>query len=315
MRARFWICAAIFAAVGMATLPPLVARAIDYVYLTIDISGPGSGSYHSTDGQISCQITNGVPSEYNTCVGQYQLGEQIVVDAVPAQGSCVMVDFSTCSTSYHAIFALSGDRTTRVTFAIQVFTLSVTKTGGTGTGTVTSIPSGIACGAICVVARPYGTPIALTATPDAGAYFLGWTGACAGQGATCSLNFPANQTTNAVFMFGPPPTPAASATTGPKASKPPATTRPAATPATPSTSPGASSTPAAETTPGDSAPPTSGGSTPASSPAPSDVPLVPAAGSATDVGPIVLAILGAGLFIAAAIGLIGFRSRKGPGPT
>ncbi|HMC72657.1 MAG TPA: hypothetical protein VKJ07_26115, partial [Mycobacteriales bacterium] len=50
-----------------------------------------------------------------------------------------------------------------------------------GPGTVTSTPAGIACPGSC--AATFDGPVALTATPAAGAAFDGWSGACTGTGA------------------------------------------------------------------------------------------------------------------------------------
>jgi hypothetical protein len=47
---------------------------------------------------------------------------------------------------------------------------------GTGTGTVTSDPEGIACGADCAHAFPLDTPVTLTGTPDGSSVFDGWDG-------------------------------------------------------------------------------------------------------------------------------------------
>ena len=57
----------------------------------------------------------------------------------------------------------------------QVFALTVTL-GGTGSGTVTSNPSGIDCGTDCEEGYPEGTVVTLTPTPLAGSTFAGWTG-------------------------------------------------------------------------------------------------------------------------------------------
>ncbi len=56
---------------------------------------------------------------------------------------------------------------------IQQYTLTVTKAGN-GTGTVTA--TGIDCGADCSEAYNTGTPVTLTATPDTGSTFSGWSG-------------------------------------------------------------------------------------------------------------------------------------------
>jgi hypothetical protein len=89
-----------------------------------------------------------------------------------------------------------------------MFAVSVSKTG-TGTGSITSAPAGISCGATCQGSFNFATNVTLTATPDAGASFTGWTGACAGQDATCALAVPLGGfSSNAVFTFGTPtPTP------------------------------------------------------------------------------------------------------------
>jgi hypothetical protein len=58
--------------------------------------------------------------------------------------------------------------------------LQVSRTGG---GAIASNPSGISCGAGCpsATASFSQTPVTLTATPDAGYVFDGWTGACVAQ--------------------------------------------------------------------------------------------------------------------------------------
>lgn len=51
---------------------------------------------------------------------------------------------------------------------------------GTGTGLVTSSPDGIDCGLTCEFAFLDGTPVTLTATPQPGSVFMGWSGQCSG---------------------------------------------------------------------------------------------------------------------------------------
>jgi type IV/VI secretion system ImpK/VasF family protein len=53
--------------------------------------------------------------------------------------------------------------------------LTVAKAGG-GSGSVVSAPAGIRCGPDCSEAYARGTAVALTATPDAGSVFHGWSG-------------------------------------------------------------------------------------------------------------------------------------------
>jgi uncharacterized repeat protein (TIGR02543 family) len=70
---------------------------------------------------------------------------------------------------------------------------------GAGTGTVTSNPAGIDCGADCGESYPIGTVVTLSATADAGSTFTGWSGACTGTAASCAVTMDAAQTATAAF--------------------------------------------------------------------------------------------------------------------
>jgi hypothetical protein len=91
---------------------------------------------------------------------------------------------------------MSADHTVTATF--DVFAqLNVTK-AGPGSGTVTSSPAGIDCGATCSASFTSGTTVVLTATPDAGSVFTGWSGDCTGTG-TCTLTMSADRNVTATF--------------------------------------------------------------------------------------------------------------------
>lgn len=86
------------------------------------------------------------------------------------------------------------------------FTLDVTRTG-TGTGTVTSSPAGIDCGADCSEDYLSYTKVTLTAAPDPGSSFGGWSGACLGAaGMSCELEMTEDLGSSAGFEANPPPT-------------------------------------------------------------------------------------------------------------
>ena len=83
-------------------------------------------------------------------------------------------------------------------------TLSVEK-DGTGTGTVTSDPAGINCGTDCSEDYLSFTTVTLTATPDSGSSFTGWSGGgCSGTG-TCEVTMLEATTVTADFTADPPP--------------------------------------------------------------------------------------------------------------
>ncbi len=86
----------------------------------------------------------------------------------------------------------------------QAFNLTLVKTGN-GKGTVTSTPSGIDCGAICIASFASGTSVTLTAAPDIGSIFQGWSGECTGT-TTCVVTVDADKTVTATFDPPPPTT-------------------------------------------------------------------------------------------------------------
>jgi hypothetical protein len=85
------------------------------------------------------------------------------------------------------------------------YTLTVTKSG-TGSGTITSNPSGINCGTDCTETYTSTTNVILTATPTTGSVFAGWSGACTGTG-TCTITMNSNKTVTATFNPQQQPTP------------------------------------------------------------------------------------------------------------
>lgn len=85
------------------------------------------------------------------------------------------------------------------------YILSVTNSG-TGSGTVSSSPSGIFCSSgICSASFSSGTSVALTATGGSGSTFTGWSGGgCSGAG-SCTVAMNAATAVSATFTAVPPP--------------------------------------------------------------------------------------------------------------
>src|SRR5207245_2696895 len=86
------------------------------------------------------------------------------------------------------------------TVAVQRFTLTVSKTGLIASGTVTSSPAGINCGATCSATYTSGTVVTLTATPGFLSVFIGWSGCDADSGTTCTVTMSAAREVTANFL-------------------------------------------------------------------------------------------------------------------
>lgn len=72
---------------------------------------------------------------------------------------------------------------------------------GTGSGLVSSMPSGVLCGGDCSEVFADNTNVTLTATPSPGSTFEGWSGACGGSGA-CALSMTEARQVTAQFQAG-----------------------------------------------------------------------------------------------------------------
>jgi hypothetical protein len=70
---------------------------------------------------------------------------------------------------------------------------------GPGSGIVSSAPAGISCGDDCSNGYSTGAAVTLTATPDAGSFFAGWSGACGGTVNSCTVTIAAATSVTASF--------------------------------------------------------------------------------------------------------------------
>jgi len=159
--------------------------------ITVTKSGTGSGTVTGSDGLINCGSTCSVNYESGTSVtlaasvnsGSYFSGWS--GGGCSGTGTCTVVGM-TVATSVRATFDTS----------VSVYKLTVRKSG-TGSGTVTSSPSGISCGTTCSANYTYGK-VTLAASANSGATFSGWSGACSGTG-TCTVTMTAAKSVTATF--------------------------------------------------------------------------------------------------------------------
>jgi hypothetical protein len=161
--------------------------------LTLNTAGNGTGSVASSPSGISCGNGN------TACTANFNQGTVVTLTATAAPGSSftAWTGASGCSSALTCSVTMSAAQSVTATFTAQNYTLIVSK-GGSGTGTVTSNPAGIACGSTCSGSFPYNTVVTLTAVADAGFSLAGWTG-CTATANTCTVTITGNTTVTASF--------------------------------------------------------------------------------------------------------------------
>jgi len=139
----------------------------------------------------------------NTCSASFPTGSSVTLTATAPSGS-IFDGWSGggCSGTGPCTTTMPiGGQTVVATFSLAptlTQQLTVNKSGS-GTGTVTSNPSGISCGSTCAADFPSGITVALTAAPTGGSTFTGWSGGgCSGTG-SCIVVMNADQTVTATF--------------------------------------------------------------------------------------------------------------------
>lgn len=149
--------------------------------LTVLRGGSGTGTVRSAPAGIACGLD---------CSQLFTDGTQVTLTASPGDASRFAGWSGACSGDQPTC-TVGMDSARRATATFEALPpgspVITVATDGTGTGAVGSAPPGIDCGTDCRQGFAAGTPVTLTARPGDGAAFGGWTGACAGSDATCTL--------------------------------------------------------------------------------------------------------------------------------
>jgi len=138
--------------------------------LTVSRIGNGTGTVTGTG--ISCGAD---------CMETVTHGTMITLTAAAGTGSTFTGWGGACTGTAACTVTMTMAQSVTATFTLDTHILSATVVGG-GSGTVTSVPAGISCGADCTESYNYNTMVTLTASPAVGSTFGGWTGACTGTG-------------------------------------------------------------------------------------------------------------------------------------
>jgi hypothetical protein len=160
--------------------------------LAVTHAGSGSGTIASAPAGISCSS--------GTCAAAFNEGASVTLTATATVGSVFAGWSGACSGAGAATLTISAAAACTATFTPDSNSLSVTL-AGSGTGSVVSTPAGISCSAgICAAVFVSGTSVTLTAAPNAGSTFTGWSGACSGTG---SVTLTINAATACTATFAP----------------------------------------------------------------------------------------------------------------
>lgn len=166
--------------------------------LEVATAGDGHGEIVSTPSGIVCE---------SVCEAAFPAGRTVILNATPAAGHAFAGWSGDCSgSSVTCSIVMDGDRAAVATFVVIPLpppgkvSLAVVRSGE-GSGSVLSNPSGIVCGSTCTAEFDEGADASLSATPESGSVFAGWSGACGGASPRCEVNLADDTTVGA--MFGP----------------------------------------------------------------------------------------------------------------
>ena len=139
---------------------------------TLILNRSGNGMVTSSPIGITCG---------SDCTEVYTGGTVVKLIAAPASDS-VFANWSGDADCSDGSVTMNANITCTAVFKlISTYMLTVSR-AGTGTGTVTSNPTGINCGSTCSTTLNSGTAITLTAIPASGSTFAGWSGNCTTAG-------------------------------------------------------------------------------------------------------------------------------------
>ena len=203
---------------GVCTLSMTAARTASarflkgpFVVTVTGTGGGGSGTVASQDGlapSIACVITAGVAAS-SGCSATYPANTSLRLTATPASGSSLIGWSAPCQNSGTGAcqFDVIQPRTITPSLSLSQ-TLTVTGSGD-GAGTVRSqtglapavdctITAGATSATGCSANYQSAVAVTLTARPDAGSAFTGWTGACSGTG-SCQVTIAQTAEVGAAF--------------------------------------------------------------------------------------------------------------------
>jgi hypothetical protein len=160
-----------------------------FVPLDATVAGNGAGNITSSPSLISCAS--------GTCSAQIFPYTGITLYHNQSTGTTFSGWGGDCAGTGSCVLTMSAPHSVTATFTLNSYTVTTSRSGS---GSITSSPAGINCPGTCSAGFLYGTSVTLTATPDAGNAFTGWSGAtCSGSG-PCTFTVDNNKSVTATFV-------------------------------------------------------------------------------------------------------------------
>ena len=182
------------ATLGSGTTPPVASNS-----LTVSVTGDGYVTAFAGTAPIYCTAAGG-----SGCTASVPAGTTVTLTAVPASGlagnftawtgDCITFATTSCT------LTMNGAKSAGATFAggNTTYLLSAQIAGS---GSIAG--AGLNCthtgGSGCSAQQAAGATVTLTAVPTFGGSFSGWSGACTGTTATCSVTMTLAKSVTATF--------------------------------------------------------------------------------------------------------------------
>ncbi|HZT16947.1 MAG TPA: hypothetical protein VFA19_13475 [Gaiellaceae bacterium] len=182
---------------GSCTLTMSADRSVTATFapsVTLSVTVSGTGNVSGGSGAINCG------SGANVCSAPFAANASVTLVATPPTGGAFLGWTGACGgTATTCTVSMNASKSVTASFA-SAATLTVS---ATGPGTVSG--GGITCGSqggTCSAPQQANAIVTLTASPDSGASFAGWGGACSGTSPTCTLTMSAAKSVSASFSSG-----------------------------------------------------------------------------------------------------------------
>ncbi len=182
------------------TAPPVLT-------LSAATGSQGGGTLTSSPSGLSCTLSNAAVT--GSCNFAYALNTVVTVTQIPTSGSVFLNWVGACTGTGTCQVPLTASRAVQALYRLAVpGSITILSGTGTGNGSVSSSPGGLACSiangvksGICRAIFPVGSTVTLVPVTNAGSTFTGFSGSCSGM--TCVLTVPENGDLTVTANFAP----------------------------------------------------------------------------------------------------------------